>query len=115
MRVVRLLGRKDTRTVTQLLTGHGVSNHCIQRLNRSDTFDCRNCMEEEDTSVRVLGQCSVCTGTEVSDAGLYFLGAQADRAAAGQGFVLLLKEHGTGLAGDCAEAERTQWTSVWMP
>lgn len=43
--------------VAQMLTGHGVLNYHMHKLELSDRPEGERCMEEEETSLHVLGRC----------------------------------------------------------
>lgn len=98
---MRSLDIRDARTVTQLLIGHGVLDYYMHKLNRNNMPDCRRCMEEEEISLYVLGQCPAYAGLKFRMLDFNFLEPeQIDRLSVSD---LLFFWNGTGLIGDFRE------------
>ena len=52
-----MMGKRDLRVATQILTGHAALNHHLSRVNRTVQPLCPLCEAEEETVSHLLGQC----------------------------------------------------------
>ena len=67
-----LNNRTRYRTGIWIITGHKGLNKHLHRINRSDTSNCPNCTDAEETVTHYIGQCPAYSRISVDTLGTYY-------------------------------------------
>ena len=65
--------RQDYRNIVQLVTGRAGVNHTLHMMELTDTKDCPNCGNEDETISHFLGQCPMYARIRVEKFGEYYM------------------------------------------